>query len=101
MAGCALLFAGPYGIESRLEQAGFAFNYPWSNDYDQCARDLERLEQIIATIDIILGMSHSDIISGIRESVEYNQSLFATDDFNIYVQHVNQKGIDEILEYFS
>ena len=101
MSGCALLFSGAYGTKHRLEQIGFAFDYPWSNDYDQITGDLERLEQILNTIDTILDMSHQHIITHIQSSIEHNQNILINGQVSKYIDQVNQQGFDLLTKYFK
>jgi len=95
--GNALIFSGQANTKSHLEKIGFKFNYPWPNHYDSQIGDLERLETILDTIDLILKLDLDEIAVGIRESVEHNQHIILDKILIKWVNCQNNGGL-EILD---
>lgn len=94
--GVAIIFSGQYNIRRVLEQAGFVFDYPWSNDYADVPGDLDRLEKILHLLDTICEMTVDEIKIGVKESCEYNQAHMFSSAFNSYVNETNSRGLSEL-----
>ena len=97
--GNALLFTGQFNTCATLQNLGFEFDYPWSNDYDSVPGDLERLELVLDTIDHILGMSFDHIQQGIQHSTRHNQNLINSGTVRKTVDRLNQAGLEQLAQY--
>lgn len=97
-AGTALIFTSQQNTKYVLEQAGFVFDYPWSNQYADIPGDLERLEKILETIMHIDQMPFKTILDGIKESCEYNKNHLFSDNFKDYINNENIKGLQKLEE---
>jgi hypothetical protein len=97
--GNGLLFTGQFNTCKTLSELGFVFDYPWSNAYDDLPGDLDRLEIIFDIVDRILGMSHSSIESGIKDSVEYNQHFFNSEKIIQTIDQRNDHGLEQLTKY--
>lgn len=94
--GNALIFSCQHGIKETLEHAGFRFEYPWSQAYASVPGDLDRLEALLDTLDEILSMPMSQLISGVKHSVEHNQRLIFSDQLQEYIKTVNLQGLSKL-----
>jgi hypothetical protein len=99
--GNALIFSGQFGIKQVLEELGFDFDYPWSNEYAEITGDLDRLEKILLLIDQILNMSVTEIVDGIRISCEHNQDLVYSNEIKNSIDCVNAVGLTTLVEYLN
>lgn len=95
--GNALVFVGQFNIKKTLETIGFNFEYPWIDNYSECAGDLERLEKLLLLIDDILNMPSLDIENGIKQSILHNQEIIRSGHCRRWIDSQNTQGL-EILE---
>lgn len=96
--GNAFIFSGQFGVKNILEQAGFVFDYPWNSAYSDIPGDLERLEKIIETIEIIDSMNFEDIKTYIMQSCEHNIKHFISNDYINYIKNINIAGLEKLTE---
>ena len=94
--GVALIFTGQPQTKSVLEAAGFTFDYPWSNSYADIPGDLEKLEKIIETTDIITQMPFDEILKGVQTSCEHNKDHLFSDSLKNYIDSINKSGLEEL-----
>ena len=95
--GNALIFSGHPGTKQRLEEAGFIFNYPWDNSYDDIIGDLDRLERLLEILQHICAMDFNFILNSIKESCEYNTNHIKSQSLVQHINSINEKGL-EMLE---
>lgn len=95
--GNALIFSGHPGTRQRLEEAGFIFDYPWDNSYDDVIGDLDRLEHLLQVVQNICSMDFDFILHSIKESCEYNIQHVKSQSLVQHINSINDKGL-EMLE---
>ena len=96
LSGNALLFTGQFNTGQTLSKLGFAFDYPWSNAYDNQPGDLDRLDLLFDTIDKILGMDFKSIENGIKDSVLYNQNFISSKKIIQIIDERNECGLEQL-----
>ena len=95
-SGVAMIFTGQLNTKFVLKEAGFNFDYPWSNSYADIPGDLERLEKIIETADIIIQMPFDTIVKGIQQSCEHNKDHLFSASLENYIDSINKNGLEEL-----
>lgn len=101
LAGTAMIFSQQPGIVDHLQDLGFEFNYPWSNDYTRELGDWARLDRILDTLDAIMSMDPDVIAAGIRDSCRHNQSLAGSDSIIQRIRQQNHQALEQIKSFLK
>lgn len=96
--GNGLIFSGQAGMCRVLESAGFQFDYPWTNCYNDIVDDLDRLEATLEILERILEFDLEDLVMATRPSALHNQEHMKSGRFEHYVDQTNQKGLAHLAD---